>query len=342
MKRMLVDFHHSSLLRSLIMLFEERLGYEVYRPIGMDWYHEGFWNVYPSEGTAIQYLHVGSQPQDNTAPLNEGAAQGDVYWFRDPGASTTNRACTLEFFKDNDFDLVLSSIPDHTELFKRLMVKYQPDAHHIQQIGNQNWPFEKNANVLASVKPVRTEANSVFYHQEFDTSVFCPTPPMPTRKVSAFIHCMLQDHPAWINFLGLEEQLPDHEFRSYGGQCRDGNLVGIRTVAHTIQESSTVIHLKTGGDGFGHAIYNSFAVGRPMVLRRSHLKGTLAEELLVEGAFLDLDTTTSWDAAAWIADLCAEPDRLVEASSLASERFVQCVNYDGEASEVAAWLETLR
>ena len=341
--KMLVDFHHGSLLRSLIMLFEERLGYEVYRPIGMDWYNEGFWNVYPAERTAAQFLHIGSQPMDDTAPLNEpSSAQAGVYWFRDPGSVTTNRACTLEFFKDNDFDLVLSSIPEHTELFKSLIRKYQPEAKHIQQMGNQNWPFEEDANVLASVKPVRNPANTVFYHQEFDTDVFCPTPPMPTRQVSSFTNCMKADYPSWLNFVDLEEQLPDHEFRSYGGQCRDGNLIGATAMAHTIQESSTVIHLKTGGDGFGHSIYNAFAVGRPVVLRCSHIKGTLAEELLAAGAYLDLDTHTSWDAAAWIADMCAEPDRLVEASSLASERFVTCVNYDAEASEVSTWLEALR
>jgi hypothetical protein len=325
------------------MLFEERLGYEVYRPIGMDWYREGFWNVYPAEATAVQYLGVGSQPMDGTVPLNQpDVMKGGVYRFRDPGASTMNRACTLEYFKDNDFELVLSSIPEHVVLFKSLILKYQPGAHHIQQMGNQNWLFEENANVLASVKPKVNAAHTVFYHQEFDTSVFCPTPPLPTKKVSAFIHCMVKDYSAWVNFIDLEERLPDHEFRSYGGQCRDGSLVGAQTVAHTIQESSTVIHLKTGGDGFGHAIYNAFAVGRPMVLRRSHLHGTLAEELLVDGAYLDLDTHTAWDAAAWIADLSAEPDRLVEASCLASESFVKCVNYDAEASEVSAWLETLR
>lgn len=50
--RVLTDFHHSSLLRATNMLFQDRLGLSVFRPIGMEWFTEGFWAVNDQEDTA--------------------------------------------------------------------------------------------------------------------------------------------------------------------------------------------------------------------------------------------------------------------------------------------------
>ena len=43
MIRILADFHHHALWESLRLVFEERFGWELYRPIGMDWFIEGYW-----------------------------------------------------------------------------------------------------------------------------------------------------------------------------------------------------------------------------------------------------------------------------------------------------------
>lgn len=42
--RVLADYHHHDLFESLAILFEDRLGWELYRPIGMEWFDEGYWN----------------------------------------------------------------------------------------------------------------------------------------------------------------------------------------------------------------------------------------------------------------------------------------------------------
>jgi hypothetical protein len=56
--RVLADFHHGSLLRSLVMLFEDRLGMELYRPIGLQWLHRGYWAISNLKGTAKQFLDL--------------------------------------------------------------------------------------------------------------------------------------------------------------------------------------------------------------------------------------------------------------------------------------------
>ena len=72
MSRVLCDFHHSSLLRSLVLLFEERLDMALYRPIGMDWFDEGFWAINNQRDTAEQFLKPESQALDGTPEYDAG------------------------------------------------------------------------------------------------------------------------------------------------------------------------------------------------------------------------------------------------------------------------------
>ena len=52
------DFHHHSLLRSFVLLFENRFNWNVYRPIGMEWFYEGYWGYNNIEATAKQFLDI--------------------------------------------------------------------------------------------------------------------------------------------------------------------------------------------------------------------------------------------------------------------------------------------
>jgi len=153
--KILIDFHHQSLFHSLVMLFEDRLGWEVYRPIGTDWYTEGFWMVYDHPATAAQYLglHQGSQdfPTGITEFKNsEYSVVNDVYFVEDGSYNRVHRAVTLQAFKDMDFDVVLSSIPAHIPRFSKLIKEHQPKAKHVFQIGNA-WGRQGGvSNILAS------------------------------------------------------------------------------------------------------------------------------------------------------------------------------------------------
>lgn len=348
--RVLTDFHHSSLLRATNMLFGDRLGMEVYRPIGMEWFDEGFWAINDQRDTAEQFLAVNSQPLDQTAPLNgpNGFGNDEVFEIFDPGGLSTHTAATLNFFKENRFDYVIASIPAHVALFERLMAKYQPSAKLIVQIGNE-WPREQfqGHNVLASVKPVDygQETNVIFYHQEFDLDIFHTTPVPETRKIYSFINCLQQQMPlAWSDFTGLEMILQARagfEFKSYGGQCRDGNMNGPVELADKMREASMIFHEKEGGDGFGHIIYNAYAVGRPVITRRRFYKDRLAEELLIPGTFIDMDEYNLPSASNLIERLGYDTDELRLMGVRAAERFREVVDYAKEAEEIREWLSKL-
>lgn len=348
--RVLTDFHHSSLLRATNMLFGDRLGMDVYRPIGMEWFDEGFWAINDQRDTAEQFLALGSQPVDDTARLNDleqGFGPADRFAIYDPGMKSTHRACMLDYFKQNQFDYVIASIPAHIPLFRSLIAKYQPHAKLIVQIGNE-WPPEllEGCNVLASVKErFIPNANAVFYHQEFDLDIFRPSPVLVNKKIYSFINCMQQQMPlAWSDFSGLEMLLKARsgfEFRSYGGQCRDGNMTGPVELADKMREAMMIFHVKEGGDGFGHIIYNAYAVGRPVITRSRFYKDRLAEELLVPGTFIDMDKHNLPDAFNIINRLHYQPEALQEMGRKAHEQFAIVVDYKKDAERIREWLTNL-
>lgn len=350
MSRVLTDFHHSSLLRATNLLFGDRLGFDVYRPIGMEWFEHGFWAINDQRDTAEQYLALGSQPVDDTARLNDleqGFGAADRFAIYDPGNTSTHMAATLDYFKRNRFDYVIASIPAHIKPFQRLIRQFNPQAKLIVQIGNE-WPSEllEGHNVLASVKPRDIPgANAVFYHQEFDLDVFRPAPVIANKKVYSFINCLQQQMPlAWSDFTGLEMLLKARsgfEFKSFGGQCRDGNMNGPVELAEMMREAMMIFHVKEGGDGFGHIIYNAYAVGRPIITRSRFYKDRLAEELLVPGTFIDLDKHNLPEAFNIINRLHYQPDVLAEMGEKAHNRFIEVVDYNRDAERIREWLTSL-
>ena len=122
-------------------------------------------------------------------------------------------------------------------------------------------------NVLGSVKPGNIQdANVIYYHQEFDTEVFKLKEHKVSNNISSYIN-LLQELPiGWKDFIYLESQLKELSFKSYGGQCRDGNMNGVNELADSMHNDDFVFHVKDHGDGYGHIIYNAYACGKPTIV----------------------------------------------------------------------------
>lgn len=154
------DFHHASLLNSFILLFERRLGGMVYRPIGLEWAERGFWKVYDHPFTREQFLStklgiVEPPPQmypDGTRPLNiiDKIVDG-VYYCQDIDSGYYNKAITIDKFLSLPFDIVIASIPQHIEPFKKLCEIHPNHPKLIYQVGNA-WNIEVGLapNIMAS------------------------------------------------------------------------------------------------------------------------------------------------------------------------------------------------
>lgn len=371
------DFHHASLLQSLILLFEKRLGGKVYRPIGMEWANQGFWKVYDHPETQAQFLGIGAATPDNTPKLNEvdGMAwkkdeyPGDpyVYFCRDIDSGNFNNAITFDGFMKTDIDIVIASIPQHVEPFRRLCELHPNKPKLIYQIGNDFGYIDTSLvkNIMLSAKindqmQIGADVNVISYHQEFDTGKFYPHFPHPEYVGSAHCKCMFHEPgykvSSYVNLFGIQEHLTaDYAqfleveqqmrngwmFRAYGGQCRDGAIGPSAELAESMRHSRFIWHTKQGGDGYGHVIHNIPAVARPMIVKKEYYKDKLAEPLLIDGETCicidGLDSASIVNKIEYFND----PARYFTMCRAAYNNFTKIVDFDKEAVMLQEFFERL-
>lgn len=328
--KILADYHHSALWQSLTLLFEGRLGHELYHPWGLEGWFPEYWKIaepYKNDpSTAKQFLE-GALPNDGTKPIQKA------------------RSVAFSEFRDTKFDVIVATYYPHIDVYRDLIAKFQPQAKLIVHYGN-DWPFHPaTKNLLASTAPfsVPPSTNAVFYHQEFDTSLFCPTMGSLKNQVTSFSNA-LPTNPLfeqdWKDYQEFKS-LCDLECKSYGGSCEDGSLAYPLEVAQEMKQSMWGFHLKTGGDGFGHVIHNWAAVGRPLIFRGSQYKGKLAEPFLrhkVTG--IDLDEMSVLSAVGFIR--FGYNDARERYGMNLREIFEEVVDFEKEAKQIEQFMERLQ
>lgn len=346
MKRVLADFHHADLFESLRILFEVRMGWELYRPYGLDWYTEGYWKVLDNIDTAKQYLDKGTvSPNGSTLNVEampnicarETDSQG-VYTIPDScGRAVAYKGITYKTFLDTDFDIIISSIPAHIEPFNQLAAR--KNLKHIFQAGNNysytNKSFVPNTkNVMSSALGIIThsEQHTCFYHQEFDTSRFYPsTKCFNPYSIVNFQHYKPQPK-IWETLVSKLGAIGiDHS--DYG----DGNKLGrctFKRIPEVIRDHGMIYHVKPQGDGFGYNIFYAFACGRPIITRVSDFAGMTAYSLLEDGiTCIDIETTgDDYDALAKrIGHICENLSTYVKH---VYNRFKEVVDFQKQFDEV--------
>lgn len=348
----LCDKHHQGLAYSLQLLFEKRLGFNVYFPIGMAWADEGYWKVHEpynfDQGTAKQYLDLNQvyHPKDGTPPLNTVSGFNDgTYRIWDGVHDVYQKAITVDQFAHMPIDIIISSIPRHYETFETLRKKYHPEAKHINHMGNmfhemhgllQNGTVK---NLLASTIefPVPKNVNAVFYHQEFSLETFAYKPPTEFAVVRNFVNCLkdTSDAHLWYEY---KEAMPDLLWKMHGIGGDDGVVNGAKNLADAMRASGMLWFVKPGGDGYGHVLYNAGAVGRPLITRRSHYVGKLGAELMIPDlTCIDLDSGGFNENVKKIYAL-TNPEKSQRMSDNMYERFKQVVHFDQDAEKVRGFM----
>jgi len=345
--RAFADFHHGGLQESLRILFVERLGWEFYRPVGTEWYTEGYWMVYDAFDTAQQFLglHLTQdyddfQKSNPTHWLNNGWKEtgGGVYAIPSQDMSKTHYGIRLEAFKSMKFDIIISSMPQHFAMYERLRQQYQPQAKHIFQMGNCWVPPAGVKNLMnsTSVEPP-DGVHHVRYHQEFDTTLFklgpCPNP----RSVINMMH--YQPPEFQEQFTALENHMRSRGwvFHNHGAGNRDGAVFPLDIPA-AFQNHGFVWHNKRM-EGYGYNLHQAVACGRPVICHRRFYKGMIGEALLTPHTCIDQDEYETLDALADALEMWAQ--RHEEAAKETAARFKEVVDFDAEAKKITHFLNTL-
>lgn len=347
----LADFHHAGLLNSLIMLFEGRLNGVLYRPIGTDWFTNGYWKVYDHPATVAQFLGIGSASPDGTPPLNNVESTAKTFLLPDPiylcediESGRSNKALTFNNFMLTHVDFLVASIPQHVEPFLRLSELHPSRPNVVFQIGN-NWDIAGThaKNIMSSAKIDKSlldGKNYVEYHQEFDVNRFLKKSNQST-KITSFVNMfgvashLIEDYNTMVK---VEAIMSDWEFKVYGGQCRDG-VVSPTGVASEMLSSMFVWHTKQGGDGYGHVIHNAFCAGRPPIVKISQYLGKMAGDLMVDGVTcIDIDGLDPHQIALKIGHF-SQPKQYKALSKAASQVFKEKVNFDKESMLIKSFLD---
>jgi hypothetical protein len=351
--RILADFHHTELYHSLKLLFEGRLGFELYRQIGMEWQEQGYWKVFDHPATALQFLSINQQEDPGPPGLDgevfekedlenwEYAFQDDIYYVRDFSKDVINKAITLDKFKDTKFDILIASIPQHINPFLELIRRYQPQAKLIFQVGNSWTHFPGVKNILSSTAPfaINPGVNICFYHQEFDLNIFRYVPPESenNKVVNSYIHYMKE-----LNVLDVyKTHLPDWRFTTYGAGM-DDVLHNQFDISNTIINSGWTWHIKPEGDGYGHSLYNSYACGRPTIINCNYYAGKSADTLLEDTVTcIDIGNRGVPDNIEVLKNF-SNPDAHAQMCENAYNRFCEVVNFDEEEIRIRKFIENLR
>lgn len=362
--RVLADLHHFDLYHSLELLFGKRLGFGVCRPIGMDWYPE-YWAISSDKQLAklllsteprycfdwlhsrrtligldwaVMSLHLTRIGRVEADPLQPGR-----YRVHDMSKHSWQDAITLEFFKNNQFDLLISSVPQHFPLFEKLRQKYQPQAKHIfyaSAIGQKLPEGVKNVILNSPQEDTIPGINHVYCRQEFDLGTFYPAG-MPdraaTRLVKSYVHFPVTEQ-IWQR-IGL----PDWTLRFIGRTLGPLNEVVVEssTIRDHMAVSSFTMHVKPGGESFGHILHNSFAVGRPVIINGNDFIGTQGGELLTSKTCLDVDRLSPEEVRKRLMETLEEPEQYREMQEACLARFKEVVDFDEDEKNIRQFLQDL-
>src|ERR1035437_2463429 len=173
MANVLVDRHHAGLFHSL-QLLGDRLGWDVYTPIGMDWWTERIWQfgfVFGDDRLARQYL-------------NPDNFQGFDSEFPDRPIE----GVTLEEARGMDWGVVMATVQENQLGFWQFAK--EQGARYAVHVGNTNQSVDMAFDPLilnASEMP-----GGVHIGEEFDSDgLFAYDPPHEGQlNITSFVNCM--------------------------------------------------------------------------------------------------------------------------------------------------------
>jgi len=329
----LVDYHHISLLRSIYILFRERLKYDLHVPHGWDWYFDG--SVYSSYAEEVCRSYVA--PEFNNDYFKD--------YLPDLGKAS------YEDFIKGDYDIVVCSLLENYVSWKALIQEYNLESKTklVFQIGN-NIPLWAQPtdfdNILSSSWPCFEKydcKNKVFYHQEFDLNLFNQKLDCDRKKIINLQHFMQNEDI----FYGLEKMMPDYTFKVHGAGGRDGYIPnGEKEMSDYIKNSGFLFHCKVVDEGYGHNIHNAFACGKPVIVDSSEMGvdwngfiGNTASLMFEDGkTIIDINGKTLEQISNEIRNMV---NNYEEISNYIVDKFNKVSNFDEEFVRIKSFLDNL-
>lgn len=329
--RLLADRHHADLLYSLQRLFEDRLGIEVYVPLGADWFTEGYWRFggdVLGPALADQFLGVNDTFYREVEP--------GLYLTFDPAhPERPVYGVTLARARGSSWDLVLASVQDNQAGFHRFA--QETGARYLYHVGNTRQMVDWGLDPIALVAAEASIAGrGVIIGEELDSATtFRYRQPVRTGRIVSFVNLAPRIPEVWPVWEEARRLLPAFEFRSFGHDCPDGNLHPVQAIADEMSRAGWAWHDKPTGDGFGQVLHSWAAVGRPLIGHSAYYAGQRGAALWEDGVTcVDLSAHPLDEAMSIVAEVSADPDRHARMCRAVRLRFAGLCDWDADAVAV--------
>jgi hypothetical protein len=322
--KVLADRHHAGLFHSL-QLLGDRLDWDIYTPVGREWWDERYWRFgegYGDERLVAQYLSTEAEGWSKWAPTS------GIYWTQDRDyPDRWIHGIPLETAKRTDWDLVIATVQDNQRGFARFAA--ETGAKYVYQVGNTrqeiDWGLDPYVIASSEVPLVR----GVRYLQEMHPAYhFRASEPGSHKRLTSFVQYAPRTE-CWPETVRHLSALQGFDIRIHGAGCPDGLIAPTTAVADEMARAGFGWHDKPTGDGFGHVLWGWAAIGRPIIGHKRHYRGQLGEVLWTPETSIDLDTQDVVEILRAMtperhAEMC-EAMRLVFAAHYNPERDAQAI-----------------
>jgi glycosyltransferase involved in cell wall biosynthesis len=354
---LLADYHHHDLWESLELLCD-RLGWNLYRPIGMEWFTENFWEfekAWHGDAVAKQYL----EPWGDDTRVYLGDTDRQYPGMRlDKSHLRVQKMLTLEAARDLKPDIVLASVAhNHAGLHrfaKEVGAKFGIHLGNVRfspiDMQEDRWDLA-DFGIVTSILPAPVDKPHVVVHQEFSLEDFRHEPPPGdgTFTVASFVNCFPENPQAYAGFKAVAAHRPEYDWKVYGAygsapldEYAAGNIGKCSEVGDAMRASDVAWHTKQWSDGFGHVVHDWFAVGRPVIGHEWYYRSQLAGPLWQEGVTsFDITDKRPEDVVDLIDRLYRDPDLRLRMGENAAARFREIVNFDEEEQAIRRMFEAV-
>lgn len=329
----LADRHHSDLFWSLQLLVN-RLGAKLYTPYQMEWHDKGFFRMYgdlrrkdPERFLAKQYLVDTIFDYDGSMGISRETYNGCTDYPR-------LNLLTLDQAKNTEIDIIICTLHENEKYFARLK-EFYPNAKFIRQVGNDLDTLIDESiypNLLSSAtQPYYAfKGHKILYRQEFPLDIFKPELPTHFNNIWSFQNDIEQFEDTWTFWTDLKHKMRDYNFKSYGVGCEQGKIYSKREYVQKMLEATFIVQSKGPWEGYGHVVFNSMCLGRPMILKGSDYARKMAEPLLIEDeTYLEMTDSDIIEKIRYFSN----PDRYIKMSTACKKVFNENVSFDKEFEE---------
>ena len=321
--KVLVNRHHADLHWSF-QLLADRLGWTLYIPFGMEWFEEGYFK-----------MHEHPDKREPARYMAKWFLVDDIFGNR---AKHTMKGCRdypilrpLPLDRDVKLDIIICTNRENEKPFRKYRDELQPQAKLVRQVGNRHDVVGYDNAMFSDLESFNENdiPHKILYHQEFDLNLFTYKPPVYLYNIYAFQHNLEKYEPAEELWKAHQRQFPLYNFQFYGKGNDGGYIYSKRDYVAKMREALFIWMVKDW-DGYSHIVHNAMALGRPMIVRRSDIKGKIFEPLL------DNKTCIFIDEIERIAVVSLD-----KMSRACVKRFNEHVNFNEEAIKLKEFFENL-